>query len=311
MKRLQNRIAESGIILPVMAVYALVIWMLGNTVANNWWPQLACYAVTVYLIIEMSNSNALLRIRSRMVSCTFIMLTCMLSPQFGSLTGGLMLLFWTAATLILFSTYQDNQAVGRVFYAFVFLSGASLVFVKSLWLIPVVWVLMLTQLQSLSWRTWMASVIGLLTPYWFFMLWFIYANDFSPLFTHLAGLWEIEFTFDYTMLTPGLVSTYLLTFGLTLAGIIHFWHRSFEDKIRIRLLYGFFTTMSLLLFALIALLPQYYDPLIRLAFIFACPLIAHLGTFTSTRISNIVFFVILALAMTITALNLWTHSLRF
>ena len=308
MKRLQNRIAESGIILPVMAVYALVIWTLGDLLVNNWWPQLVCYATTIYLIIELSNSNALLRIRSRMVSCTFIALTCMLSPLFGSLTSGLMLLFWTAATLILFSTYQDSQAAGRVFYAFIFLSSSSLVFIQSLWLMPIVWLLMLTQLQSLSWRTWLASIIGLLTPYWFFTLWFIYTNDFSPLLQHLAGLWEIPFTFDYTALTPGMVAAYAIALVLTLAGIVNFWHRSFEDKIRIRLLYGFFTTMSLFLFALIALLPQYYDPLIRLAILFACPLVAHLAVFTSTRITNIAFFVVLALILTITILNLWMPS---
>ena len=311
MKRLQNRIAESGIMLPVMAVYALAVWLLSGLTANNWWPQLACYAATSYLVVEMSNSNALLRVRSRMVSCTFIMLTCMLSPLFGSMTNGLTLLFWVAAMLILFSTYQDHQAVGRVFYAFVFLSAASIVFVQSLWLVPVIWLLMLTQLQSLGWRTWLASIIGLLAPYWFFTLWFIYTNDFTPLFTHMAGLWEIEFSVNYTALQPSQVAAYILTFVLTLTGIIHFWHRSFEDKIRIRLLYGFFTTMSLLLFILIALLPQYFDPLIRMAFLFACPLVAHLATFTSTRISNIMFFVILALIVTITVLNLWTFSLRF
>ena len=308
MKRLQNRIAESGIMLPVMAVYALAVWLLSDLTANNWWPQLVCYAATSYLIVEMSNSNALLRIRSRMVSGTFIMLTCMLCPLFGSLINGLTLLFWVAAIVILFSTYQDQQAVGRVFYAFVFLSGASIVFVQSLWLMPVVWLLMLTQLQTLTWRTWLASIIGLMAPYWFFMLWFIYTNDFTPLFSHIAGLWEIQFAANYATLQPGQVVAYILALALTLVGIIHFWHRSFEDKIRIRLLYGFFTTMSLLLFVLVALLPQYFDPLIRLTFFFACPLVAHLATFTSSRISNIAFFVILSLIVTITVFNLWMFS---
>ena len=294
--------------LPVMVVYALAIWLLSNMIANNWWPQLVCYAATAYLMVEMSNHHTLLRVRSRMVSCTFIMLTCMLSPLFGSLTNGLTLLFWTAAILTLFSTYQDTQAVGRVFYAFVFLSAASIVFIQSLWLVPVVWLLMRTQLQSLSWRTWLASIIGLLAPYWFFTLWFIYTNDLTPLCTHFMGLREIRFTFDYSAWRPSLFAAYLLALILTLTGIIHFWNRSFENKIRTRMLYGFFTIMSLLLFVLTALLPQYYDPLMRLTILFACPLVAHLGTFTSSRISNILFFVTLALLATITVLNLWTPS---
>lgn len=305
MKRLQNRIAESSAVLPFMSAYALVVWLLSGLLAHGWWPQLACYVATVYLLIELSNSNALLRVRSRMVSFSFVLLTGMVCPLFGSLTGGLTTLLWTLALTVLLSTYQDNQAAGRVFYAFAFLSGASIFFVQSLWLVPVVWLLMLTQLQSLSGRTWLASIIGLLAPYWFFSLWFVYIDDFSPLFRHFSGLWRVDSFFGYAQLSPLQVAVYVLALSLTLTGIFHFWHRSFEDKIRIRLLYGIFSTMSLVFFGLIALMPQYYDPFVRLSFLFACPLIAHVATFTSTRTSAIVFFSVLLLVIALTVLGLW------
>ena len=311
MKRLQNRIAESGALLPVSAFYALAVWLLTGLLTGGAWPQLACYVAAVYLLVELSTGNALLRVRSRMVSCTFIFLSCMTPGLFSSLSGVITLLCWVIAILILFSAYQDNQAVGRTFYAFAFLGGASIAFIQSLWLIPVLWILMATQLQMLGVRTFFASIIGLLAPYWFFALWFIYIRDFTPLLDHLAGLWTIDSTPDILSLPVGHVCAFLLTTAMSLSGIIHFWLRSFEDKIRIRLLHGFFFVMTLLLLVLAVLQPQHFGTLMLLAYLFASPLVAHYLTFTSTRLTNILFFVVLSLAVLIMALNLWMPSLHF
>lgn len=311
MKRLQNRIAESGLSLPVMGLYALVIWLSGGLLTDGLWPQLACYAASVYLLAELSNGNALLRIRSRIISCSFIALSCMNSMLFCSLTGCLTQLFFIAAFLLLFSTYQNGQAVGRVFYAFAFLGGASIMHVQTLWLVPVIWLLMITQLLTFNWRTWMASVIGLLAPYWFLSLWLIYTRDFSPLAEHLSGLWSVGMPFDYRGLTVLRLVTYVLTLALMLTGIIHFWLRSYEDKIRIRLLYGFFFYLGLFAMLVIAVLPQYYDLFIPLAFICVSPLVGHFVAHTNTRVTNIAFIVIIVLVFLITILNLWMPSLSF
>lgn len=311
MKRLQNKIAESGLALPVAVLYGFVIWLFSGLLIKNWWPQLICYAATIYLLAELSNGNTLLRIRSRIVSCSFIALSCMASMLFGSLTGGISQFFFVATILLLFTTYQNGQAVGRVFYAFVFWGGASMMHVQALWLLPVIWGLMLFQLQSFNWRTWMASIIGLLTPYWFLSLYFIYAQDFTPLTEHISGLWAVGTPFDYSSVSIGQFAIYLLTLALMLTGIIHFWHRSYEDKIRIRLLYGFFTYLGLLALLIVAVLPQYFDPFIRLAFICTSPLVGHFVALTYTRITNIAFIVITIVILLITVLNLWMPSFCF
>jgi hypothetical protein len=62
----------------------------------------------------------------------------------------------------------------------------------------------------------------------------------------------------------------------------------------------------LLVMVFIALQPQHFDPLIRIVIICASPLVAHLLTLTSSRITNIAFFVILAVCLLITGINLWT-----
>jgi len=102
----------------------------------------------------------------------------------------------------------------------------------------------------------------------------------------------------------------VLAFTIVLSGIavLHFWQRSFEDKIRIRLLYGFFTTMTAVTLGMVFVQPQHFDVLMRIAFVCASPLIAHLLTFTSSRLSNIMFFVTVALALGIITYNLYIFN---
>jgi hypothetical protein len=185
----------------------------------------------------------------------------MYPEAFGSLTSAFTQLGFIVTTLLLFNTYQDNLSMGKVFYAFLCISLCSLAFVHVLFLVPVLWLMMYTQLQSFSLRTFFASIIGLITPYWFLSLWFIYVQDFSLLGQHFAALGVFE-PIDYmeASLEQVLVSSFLLI--LSIASIIHFWHNSYEDKMHIRMLYGFFTLMTLLLMLFIALQPQHFDILI-------------------------------------------------
>lgn len=313
MKRPQNIIAESGLTLPVAALFSVVVWLLVGLVRLQLWPQLACFIATIYMVVEMTNQNALLRIRSRMVSSTFIVLSCASCFLFPQMTGGVAQLCMVAAFLMLFQTYQTSRCMGRIFYAFAAIGLGSLAFVQMLWYVPVLWLLMATQLQSMNWRTWLASMLGLAMPYWFALVWFLlpfnlsadWTADLSPLADHFALLADIS---RPSIPTPpyllGSIFALVLTLVLGAIGITHFWQYSFEDKIRIRLLYGFFTAMTAFTVFLILVQPQHFDVLMRLLTLCACPLIAHVLTFTSSRLSNILFFVALGLALALTVFNL-------
>ena len=304
MKRLQNRIAESGLVLPVMTAYGLATWFAAGLLTHHWWPQLVCFAISVYMMVEMNNAFSLLRVRSRMTSSTFIALTCTVSFLFGSLSGALVQLFTIASLLFLLSTYQSAQSLGRIFYAFLLQGLVSLLWPHILLLVPLQWLLMVTQLQSLSWRGLLASLIGLLTPYWFISVWFIYQRDFTPLADHFRSLATITpLPEAYSTISVGHILAFALTAGLTLTGIVHFWRNSIDEKIRTRLLYGLFTCMSAVCLILTALQPQHFDPLMRIAVIFASPLVAHFLTLTSSRITNIAFFVIIVLTLAVTIFN--------
>ena len=108
------------------------MWLLGGLVKEQWWLQFACFLLTTYLMVELNNSNALIRIYSRIVSATFLVLSCMACFLFPSLPGNFTQLCVVAACLILFRSYQDKASTGWTYYGFLCVGLASLTFIHIL-----------------------------------------------------------------------------------------------------------------------------------------------------------------------------------
>ena len=293
MKRLQNRISENANTLFFAALWTIIVWLIATPFDSGMWLSVICLFTSTYLIIEMTNANALLRVRSRMV--------CGLS----SFRGAFFMLCISAAIPLILSTYQNNQASGRIYYAFICIGISSIVYPHVLFLIPLIWFILAVNIQSLSLRTWTASVLGTATPYWLLLLWFIYKRDITPLADHFSFLSSDIGYLDYTPVTAEQVSVFLFLFVLSSIGIIHFWINSYQDKIQIRQIYGAFIILNMCVLTAIALVPPLYDSMIRIAFLCSSPIIAHFLTLSSTRLTNILFFVIIAVCVIITAANIW------
>ena len=308
-KLLQNRIAESGLTLPITAIYAVGVWLFSGVLTNGWWVQLICMALAVYVLVEVNNSNALIRIRSRMVGSMFLLLSCMDSGLFASVEGGLTCLFVAIAFWILFQTYQQPDTPGRIYYGFLCLGLASLTFVQILYFVPLAWLLIHTQLQSMSWRSWIASVFGLITPYWLGLLWAFHLQDGSFYLEHFNSLATFVFPYPYASLQVGHIVVFALTILLLSMGIIHFINKSYEDRIRIRQLYGFFVFWAFACALFLALQPQHYDVLMRILFLCVSPFVAHLFTLTHTRATNVLFIVTIVLTILVALYNLLSKDL--
>lgn len=305
-KRLQNKIAESRLALPFMVVYACLIWLAAGLVSNGWWLQFGCFATSCYLMATMNNVHVLLRIYSRMVSCVFIALSCAACFLFPSLNGAVTEICMIACLLLWFTSYQDREASGRTYYAMLFLGIASMTFVEVLWLLPMMWVMMYTNLMSLSWKTWMASLLGVLTPYWAWFCWLLYYGSLSTLTDHFSQLATTP-TFNIAQWTEDIPSLLmlLLVFVMAAIGTTHFIRKHADDKIRIRMLYAIFIWMDAVTLLMLLLMPQHYDTLIRLMVVFTSPLMGHYIALTRTRVTDITFKVLAVIILAITFYHLW------
>ncbi len=308
-KRTQNIIAESRWAFPVVAIYSAVMCLVLGLVEHHLWIQTALLAVAALMMIELNNVNSLIRIYSRMVSCSFLVMTMMASFMFDSIPVGIVQLCFIAFYLNIFHAYQNPGAVGRVFYAFFALGVASVVFGKILFFLPVLWILLATNVLAFNMRTFFASIFGIIAPYWFVAGYYVYLGREAELYSHFVRVAQFEPLLDLTVLDTPRVVTLVFVFVLALLGSVHFLMYSYQDKIRTRMLYEMFITLDACCFVFLFLQPQQHDMLLSMAIVTTAPLIGHYLALTHSRLSNIVFYVIVGASLLITGFNLW-HSLQ-
>lgn len=310
-KRLQNRVAESRLALPAIAIYAIVMWITSGLFTKGLWLQFSLFVISTYLIVEMNNKYALIRTYSRMVSCSFLVMTIAAAELFFSVSGNIVQLCFIAFYTILFNCYQNKKSSGWTFYAFSCLGLASLIFVQILYFIPVLWLIMLFNIQSLSIRTFWASIFGIIVPYWIMGCYYLINGDLKNIATHFIELSQFGTFAQFTSLTVNKIATFTYVLVLAITGSIHFIRKNYNDKIRIRMIFNTFIIMDILSAIFIILQPQHYDILIRLMIVNTCPLIGHFITLTKTRITNIGFYIILVSSILLTIFNLWSPSFIF
>jgi hypothetical protein len=222
------------------------------------------------------------------------------------LAGGIVQLCCIAALMLLFDSYQDQTAVGSVYYAFLLLGIGSMFDAHVIFYLPLLWFMMKIIVYSLSWRTFFASLLGLATPYWFMCGWLLWQKDGD--FQAIANLFAVQdilqFPFDFGSVTL----PYLLLMGFTTLlmaiGSMHFIHSSFRDKIRVRQIYYGFITLGIFSLALWVLQPH-NELAIRILILTTSPLIGHYWALTNSRFSNIICIILTAALVVLTALNLW------
>ena len=304
-KRFQNRVAESRIALPVTGVYAFAVCALGGLFTEQLWVQFVLLAVSSFLMMELNNVNALIRIYSRMVSCSFLVLAVMSQYLVVDVRCGIVQACFIAFYLFLFSAYQDNRAMGRVFYAFLMLGIASTMFVQILFFVPLVWGLLCTNIMVRSFRAFVSSLFGLLVPYWFMVAYYLYIDDVDSLLDHFLQIAQFGPVLGWMDMPVSHILTAAYVAILAVVGMIHFRLNNYKDKIRTRMLFEIFSVLALAAIVFMILQPQHIDYLLALLIVSTSPMIGHYIALTNTFITNISFYVMLVVALIITCVNLW------
>ncbi|MGM9700513.1 MAG: hypothetical protein ACI3YX_03705 [Prevotella sp.] len=304
MKRIQNRIAVSRYALPVTATYTAGICLLCGLWQQQLWLQFAALAFSTYLMVLANNQHGLIRIYSRMVSCAYLMLWMAACYLFPSAEAGLIAVCFAAFHTILFHAYQDKQAMGTVYYAFCFIGIASLPFVQALWLVPVLWVLLTTKVLAMSGKTFAASLLGILTPYWIGGTYYIYRYGLQAVADHFAALARFSPLCQIGSLTLPQLLTLSLVAILGMVGIVHFLRTSYRDKIRTRMIYEYLMVLEAALVVYIVLQPQFADQLLPALIVTTAPLIGHYAALSEGRMANIAFIAIVALLVSMACLHL-------
>jgi len=288
----------------VTVAYGLLVSLAAGLITKALWLNFALLFASATMMVELNNSNALIRIYSRMVSCSFLVMTTMSLFLFQTINVAVVQITFIAFLLFLLRSYQEPNATGLTFYAFCALGIASIVFPQILLFLPPLWIVMAIYIQSFSPRTFMSSIIGVLAPYWFVAAWLIYTGRYAWLGTHLISI--LQFGTPLYLVDVKLHEwlTFAYVLSCALIGGIHFIMYSYQDRIRIRLIYEMFIVLDgiTMLFALIQ--PQHFDCLLGMAIVLTAPIIGHWLALTSSKLSNIVSMLLAAAALALTIYNM-------
>ena len=320
-QRLQNRIATSRLALPLTLLYAMAAWA-GRLVDNpHLWPSLILFCVATYLVIELNNRNALMRQYSRMMSCSYIAMMTMCGWLLADVRVMTFQVCVIAAFTLIFMSYQRRDDMGHCFWAYLFIGLAAFLWPPVLMLVPVFWIGESSYLMSFSLRAFLASIIGVVTPFWIALPVVFYTGEYEMATDFLRAFVPGEAFISMadtplallalsSDLKPCTLLSVLLVVLMMLIGIVHFFRQSYRDKIHVRMLYQFFTLSAIvLLAALCAILFLPFDDTpaasyILSAIIFcASPFVAHYVTFTSSRLSGVTTITLILAIIALTAIQ--------
>lgn len=308
----RHRVAVSGFTLPVALLVAVLVWGVAAPSDLNLWTGLAVTVVTAYVMVEWNNRYALLRIRSRLTTAAYLafMSACFFLHGWDAGMGAALCML--LAYVLLFASYQDRRAEGRIFYAGFFMGAGSLFYPPLLCLVPLHGFAMLVQLRSLTLRTFFAGLLGVFVPYWFYGAYAAWNNRLDEAFAFFLPALRFRPP-CYAALPPDRVFVTAFLALLSVQAVVHFWRTAFNDKIKTRLLLHVVVLQEAALWALLALRPEDFDTLLRLLLLNSAPLVARYFALARGRFVNVWFSVCLFCLAALAAFNflcLWMPSIN-
>ena len=279
----------SSFTLPIMALITLVVWMLPDLTHGLSWLSLGVTFVTAYLIMELNNRNALLRVRSRMMSATFLALMIACPMLHGWHVGQLCVVCLLLTYFTLFASYQLARPEGYVFHAFLFISLGSMFFPPMLVLVPVSYVSMMFQLRNFTWRSMVAGLLGVSVPYWVYAAYAIWRNQLDTAFDYLSE-WFCPQWLQFQVWNLHQWISVGVVFFFALLAFVHLFRTAYNDKIRTRMLSYVIATFEVVIAAGLIVLPQYFEEWMRLFIANSSLLIAHYYALAKGRFFDTWFY---------------------
>lgn len=289
-KSFRNKVVTGPLTLPIMVVIASILWFVVDPITIWSVGGLASTLFMAYLLMELNNRNQLLRIRSRMVSCSFLALSvaCTFTHQ---LSWQMIPAYCLVVSyLLLFSSYQKLRPEGIIFHTFFFLGIGSLAFPPMLLLPILFYIEMVVQLRSLTWRTFLAGIFGLIIPYWFLAGWAVWKNQLDSAFLYLLPYFEYQIP-DYKSIPLWQYVNFGFLLVLVLLGLIHYYRTNFNDKIRVRMCFYIFIIQELAIIGGMVAYPCFFNYLFPLLIVNSSPLIAHYFTLAKGRVLMNIWFI--------------------
>ena len=249
---------------------------------------------------------------------TLLLMSCALVPQMAtSLMPIVHLILLASACSLLLYSYRRNDAMGTYFIAFALVGVASLITPTILFVAPLL-LICCPLLKSLHIRTILASILGLLLPYWVIVCALFLTDIPIPIDTFADTLLsptsptphkELFLAHGYKLSFAVIQMLWLLL--LTIPSIIAtFFSRSIL-KARTQSSLYFLTTIMLLTLVFVAIFPALYTTLIPLLILANAISGASFFTGRNNMGARVYLLIMLIVWLLMIALSVWNISTTY
>lgn len=203
----------------------------------------------------------------------------------------------------LFTSYHDPDAKSKAFNAALLIGIGSLLWIHILWFIPLFWIGMYN-FRTLNIRTFLASLLGVGTVYWFLFGACIWFRDFTPFTIPFTALLKVSLPSAVGMGWLDWIGIAAIAL-LTTASAINIITHEYEDVLRTRQFLSFLILMTVWAFALFFLYEQASEEFLETACIPAAILIAHFFTVMRGRLVFWTFYSSIVLFIALLFIRIW------
>ena len=303
LNRFQIQVATGRFTLPVVILVCLLLWGMSFEEWSDW-ASFGIITLVGYLLIETNTTFTLIRTRTTLPVCIYWFLTTSLLFLHSFGWENWIPLAFILSIFNLFKSYESFHATTAIFHTFFFISIGSLVFPPMIYLVPIFFSGMIP-FRSLNTKSFWASLMGILTPFWFLFGYAFYTDQMNLFMTPLKKMVQFSpIDFGHIPLNEG-VSWGIVSLSLIISSI-HYWQVAYTDKTRTRIFFFFLSIIGLCITLFGVLQPSHYRVWIQLQLIPTAYLMGHLFTLTRNKFSGIFFFVTFIVYISLLLLNLWT-----
>lgn len=275
-------------------VYGLFAHILQPYVGNSLTRSLVEGLFILVFAFVLNHADTRYNIIRTRTSLPFFFTSLLLATNsflLGNLLQSVAALLVLLAISSLFESYQETRAEKNAFDIALLLSLASLFWIKILYLLPIFW-FGLYAMKTLSFKSWLASIVGIIAPYWFAFFYFAYNNNYEPLLQYGQTIIEFELidfstTQLYTWIHLG------ITIVASFFALTHAMFSSLTDKIR---------TRSFLIFLVVLIFSSYIltfvdfrnsGSALYVSYLLSAFMISHLFASVRGRFTSFLFHIML------------------
>ena len=258
-----------------------------------------------FILNRINDIEMLIRERTRLVFMFFVLL---ISTNAGILPFSektIILLCFVFMIHEIFNTYQLPEATGKLFNVGVLIGLTGLFMPQALWYIPLVWIGMY-QFYSLSLRSFLASLIGILIIYWFVLAWCVWTHDFSMFVSFFSSLMDFELFFIFRSFRYDHISFVMIVILLFLS-FFYIKMDAINNRVRVRQMLSFLINMSIGSLVLIFLYGRDIDSFLAIFYLPVSVLLAYFFENMRYRFKFFLYYLVLTVCAFSFILRIWSY----